>query len=320
MLTFEYEIDLDQTFSQTCIGHEKNDTLVQFGLVDKRQKNDRVVQEYINYADLDWETFPAVMSPQAIKKLGIKSFPHIGGIGFYSLEYENRSVILAPIFIDESADRYIAPTLAWTTTDTEINFTISDPANVTFDCYRITIRSGYFAEEYVVYDKSLIVPAPPTGEYQIGICAYVEDRLATSLREYENIAIVSTNEPYAPHITKFVQSVNDINPGTHGNVEIAAPDIPFADAEYTANNVKDAIVETKPKSVLLTLLAADWVNETQTVTALGVTTSNLIKIIPVTNAAYMAAGITCTEQSIDELTFTCATEPTEDLTVLVVII
>lgn len=320
MLTFEYEIELDQTFTQTCMGHEKNDTLVQYGLVDKRQKNDRVVQEYLNYGDIDWETFPAVMSPQAIKKLGIKSFPHIGGIGFYSLEYENRSVILAPIFIDESADRYIAPTLAWTTTDTEIDFTITDPQDVTFDCYRITVRREFFAEEYVVYDKSLVVPAPPTGEYQIGICAYIEDRLATSLREYENIAIVSSNEPYAPHITKFVQSINDIHPGTAGNVEVNAPDIPFVDASYIADNVKDAIVETNVITLEVVLSKDDWLLDSQTVVAAGVTATNLIQIIPVTNAAYMAAGITCTEQGIDTLTFTCTTEPTEDLTVLVVII
>ena len=81
-----------------------------------------------------------------------------------------------------------------------------------------------------------------------------------------------------------------------------------------------------PKSVSVTLAAASWdsIALTQTVTVSGVSATETTQIITPTpalasQAAYYKAGILCTAQTENSLTFTCTTAPTEDLTVYVVI-
>ena len=81
-----------------------------------------------------------------------------------------------------------------------------------------------------------------------------------------------------------------------------------------------------PKSVTVTLAAASWDStaKTQTVTVIGVSateTAQMITPTPVLSSqtAYYDAGILCTGQATDSLTFTCKTVPTADLTVYVVI-
>ena len=72
----------------------------------------------------------------------------------------------------------------------------------------------------------------------------------------------------------------------------------------------------------LTLAAADWSNNTITVTATGVTASNnvIVSPAPASQSAYTTAGVMCTAQASDSLTFTCTTTPSSDLTVTVLII
>ena len=98
----------------------------------------------------------------------------------------------------------------------------------------------------------------------------------------------------------------------------------------TSDNVQDAIEEVnakipaKPQSVTVTLPASGWSSNTQTVTVQGVLadeSAQLIQPMPamVSQTAYYEAGILCTGQAANQLTFTCQNVPTEDLTVYVVI-
>lgn len=80
----------------------------------------------------------------------------------------------------------------------------------------------------------------------------------------------------------------------------------------------------RPKPEIITLTAAGWSSNTQTATVNGVSateTDQLIQPAPAlaSQSAYYAAGILCTGQAENQLTFTCTTVPTEDLTVYVVI-
>ena len=82
--------------------------------------------------------------------------------------------------------------------------------------------------------------------------------------------------------------------------------------------------DIRPKSIAVTLLAASWSSNQQTVTATGVLadeTKQLIQPMPAieSQSFYFAAGIMCTGQAADSLTFSCQTVPTENLTVYVVI-
>lgn len=78
-----------------------------------------------------------------------------------------------------------------------------------------------------------------------------------------------------------------------------------------------------PKSIQITLSASGWSSNTQTVTVTGVLadeTKQLIQPMPAiaSQSAYYEAGILCTGQAANQLTFTCQTVPMSDLTVYVV--
>ena len=94
----------------------------------------------------------------------------------------------------------------------------------------------------------------------------------------------------------------------------------------TANGVANkAYVDSKaPTSVLVNLRLSRWSSNTQTVTVSGVSATETAQLITPTPAiasqsAYYEAGIMCTGQAANSLTFTCQTVPTRNLTVYVVI-
>ncbi|MBC5723853.1 hypothetical protein H8S11_13720 [Flintibacter sp. NSJ-23] len=86
----------------------------------------------------------------------------------------------------------------------------------------------------------------------------------------------------------------------------------------------DVKTEIRPKSTLVTLPLSAWSNNTQTVTVPGVLadeSKQLIQPMPTIadQAVYSAAGISCTGQAANKLTFKAQTVPTEDVQVYVVI-
>lgn len=86
-----------------------------------------------------------------------------------------------------------------------------------------------------------------------------------------------------------------------------------------------AYVDSKaPTPVPVTLTTSGWSSNTQTVTVSGVSATETAQLITPTPAiasqsAYYEAGIMCTGQAANSLTFTCQTVPTSNLTVYVVI-
>lgn len=99
------------------------------------------------------------------------------------------------------------------------------------------------------------------------------------------------------------------------------------DGGVTENNkvvVQGDLDEIKTISVAITLSSSSWSNNTQTVTVSGVSATETAQLITPTPAiasqtAYYEAGIMCTGQAANSLTFTCQTVPTSNLTVYVVI-
>lgn len=86
----------------------------------------------------------------------------------------------------------------------------------------------------------------------------------------------------------------------------------------------DVKTEIRPKSTLVTIPLSAWSNNTQTVTVPGVLadeSKQLIQPMPTIadQAVYSAAGISCTGQAANKLTFKAQTVPTEDVQVYVVI-
>lgn len=70
----------------------------------------------------------------------------------------------------------------------------------------------------------------------------------------------------------------------------------------------------------VTLAAADWSSNSQTVNVTGMTASALVFVAPAvaSQSDYTSAGIICSAQGSGTLTFTCDTTPTNDITVNVV--
>lgn len=95
--------------------------------------------------------------------------------------------------------------------------------------------------------------------------------------------------------------------------------------KHSSDAANKAYVDSKsPTSVPVTLTTSGWSSNTQTVTVSGVSASEAAQLITPTPAiasqsAYYEAGIMCTGQAANSLTFTCQTVPTSNLTVYVVI-
>lgn len=72
----------------------------------------------------------------------------------------------------------------------------------------------------------------------------------------------------------------------------------------------------------ITLNAASWASNSQTVTVSGVSTSNIVIVSPSPDSfeAYGEAGVRCSAQANNSLTFTCSDTPSANLTVNVIIL
>lgn len=86
----------------------------------------------------------------------------------------------------------------------------------------------------------------------------------------------------------------------------------------------DAKFAEKPVLKIVTLPQTGWYGNSQTVEVPGVLQDETVQMITVgpnsaSRSEYNTCGVECTNQGLNKLTFTCMTEPTNDLTVLVVI-
>lgn len=99
--------------------------------------------------------------------------------------------------------------------------------------------------------------------------------------------------------------------------------IPYASAYYVDNSINSVSETLAPKADSVTLTAAGWDSstKTQTCTVSGVTAFNIVIVAPSPDSqdAYTKAGVKCTAQAENSLTFTCKSVPTEALTVNIVI-
>ena len=92
---------------------------------------------------------------------------------------------------------------------------------------------------------------------------------------------------------------------------------------FNSSGAAVAVSAPTPVYRTITLTASAWSNNTQTVTVSGVLadeTKQLIQPMPAmaSQSAYYGAGVLCSGQAANSLTFTCQTVPTADLTVYVV--
>lgn len=180
--------DNSTELSDVCIGSEPDNTITKFYIEAQRQGNMQGAVSLSDYDNIKWERFNGLMTSHNVTAIGIKTFPQIGAIGFYRLKYEPKSLILAPIYTKDK--RYNAPTIVIKMLAASIKITLSNPKDVTYDCYRVVLRNGYFTEEYVTYESEIEVPMPTTGGvYSIVAFGYIEERLASRESVAQFIAV-----------------------------------------------------------------------------------------------------------------------------------
>ena len=97
---------------------------------------------------------------------------------------------------------------------------------------------------------------------------------------------------------------------SNGNFEMMSADGTIPTARLTKVNTT------------VTLAAANWSSNTQTVSVTGMTATGVVLVSPdpTGQSAYTSAGIICSAQAAGTLTFTCSTTPTADLSVNVVML
>lgn len=112
-------------------------------------------------------------------------------------------------------------------------------------------------------------------------------------------------------INKLTQAQYDaaVQGGTIGENELSI----LTDFEYA---------QVVTPTTMPTLLANAWVSNQQTVSVTGVTTSNVVYVAPVPTSMdeYAQCGVYGYSQADGTVTFKCASVPTNDLTVNVIII
>ena len=87
-----------------------------------------------------------------------------------------------------------------------------------------------------------------------------------------------------------------------------------------ANEISVLTDASTTTSLTVTLTSAGWVNGSQTAVAAGVTANNIVFVSPAPASAsdYASAGILCTSQSADSLTFSCTQTPSVAIVINVV--
>ena len=119
-------------------------------------------------------------------------------------------------------------------------------------------------------------------------------------------------------------SVDDADCATKKYVDTGMQEMEKAGKEYLDNMAEEAgrYIDSKKKAVTVTLPAAGWAENAQSVNVEGVTAGNTILVgySPDSFESYSGAGIRCTGQGAGTLSFVCESTPDADVNVNVVIL
>ena len=155
------------------------------------------------------------------------------------------------------------------------------------------------------------------------------------LKETNNYCRVTTYDGVNREIRAIEDSSNSRNDWTiEYNSSKIVTNVSYTDKDYFAPDnawTTDQVLtktsnwyewQTHQRALKVTLTSNWWNNSNQTVTATGVTSTNTIIVSPVPAdiSDYTDAGIYCSAQGTDSLTFTCSTTPSGDIEVNVVIL
>lgn len=209
MLTWETKINTTPTVTTKAahMAEEPDSNLWEY-YIDADLASDRSSLITLgNYVDPHWSVPARHLTSQKVKRIGIKHFPQVGAIGFFTYLNEERSKILAPVHV--KTKKYTAPSITVTENETSLIVVISPPIDYGADksddlfsdgsdifddgdngevntklkyiCHRVIVRLDKFAIEYITYENTIDIPKPvTTGTYDIYCVGYIHEGEAVS--------------------------------------------------------------------------------------------------------------------------------------------
>lgn len=211
-LIFEFERALD-TGNTPFISHEKDSRLYNYYISNELamdKQHDAITDG--NYADIEFDNEDRHITTKAVTKIGVKNFPGIGAIGFYTDMYSDESRILAPIH--NVARKYQSPMLTTVelTEDGKLHIVITPPKDIKYTCYRVIARQGYFAFEYILYKEDYIVDAPTViGDYVV-YCMGYDEEAGTVSEDSDALPLTITNgmTAWGPEMISFTTEISQL--------------------------------------------------------------------------------------------------------------
>lgn len=155
--------------------------------------------EYFDYPELKWNSQKRRITTRKADRLGVKAFPGVGACAFYKIAYQVLSKVVIPV--NNRQKLYPHPTQVVTVTGNTMHFVFTDPEDVTYQCYRVVLRCGEYAEEHITYEHELDCMLPQmNGEYEATVQGYISEgeEVSEISPEYTftvNIPGQSTNPP-----------------------------------------------------------------------------------------------------------------------------
>lgn len=220
-LVFEYEKDI-VTGSQPFISHEANSVIYNYFIDNEMALDTHGKSNFGNYDTIEFADRERSITTKSVSRIGVKNFPGIGGIGFYKDIYSDECRIVAPIHAQQNTMN--APLLATVEIiDNKLHIVITPPDDITYNCYRVVARQGYFAFEYITYKTESYVDIPTVkGEYTVYCIGYDEDNGTISEDSNELSLILSIgSEDWSPYfetvtdlgqrVTKLETTVEDVS-------------------------------------------------------------------------------------------------------------
>ena len=218
-LKFEHIIDIAANsispadVHQTYIINEVKGDIVDYYRKDfnAAEKSQIYADEPIDYSNINLNHHTERLAKRTVSRIGVRSFPSIGGYGFYKDKNTGLSTIICPI--NPIPIRHKAPTLKFSYSGSRCHFEIEPPPGSNYECYRIVFSNGDFSEEYITYETTYDCDAPGVlGTYEVYCIGYVEKEQKVSSKSNKfSYTVTSGSTAPGPTSTESYYSKHQID-------------------------------------------------------------------------------------------------------------
>lgn len=269
-------VSSNQGATQSFLGQEHNGNLYKYYTTDGVIGTvvPRIVTEAVdqytpivlaNYNHINWSEVSKSLTSDYVDTIGIKTFPGIGAYGFWTLQGEARSKVLAPIHVNRTYTT--PPTYTYTVTDNNVvSFVISQPKDISYECFRVILKEENFTLEYVTYDLEFDITPAYRGTYIMYIVGYIGEGSIVSEDSAQSILYISNGAEYSPSpcLDKYVDSIEYVSNGTlkihrSDNVNFTVP--PYLDKNIERASFSDDGTLTLTTRDNTTIRATNYMNK-----------------------------------------------------------